>query len=103
MDNPVRVVFVRHGQTNWNLEGRMQGQLSEGAVPVLTELGVSQAHAVADYLKENYQHASSIYTSDLKRAVQVLSLTRPLFLWQSWPIRSPQFLPYCPSTAVRVP
>eukprot|EP00892_Ulva_mutabilis_P004361 jgi/Ulvmu1/2297/UM013_0144.1 len=70
MENPARVIFVRHGETNWNLEGRMQGQMADGDVPVLTELGTTQAHAVAAYLKEHYQHASCIYSSDLKRAMQ---------------------------------
>lgn len=72
----MRIIFVRHGQTNWNVEGRMQGQLAEGDgegdVPVLNELGVAQAHAVAPYLAKAFADVSCIYTSDLKRAVQVM-------------------------------
>lgn len=54
----------------------MQGQLAEGDgegdVPVLNELGVAQAHAVAPYLAKAFADVSCIYTSDLKRAVQVM-------------------------------
>lgn len=71
MNNPARVIFVRHGETNWNAEGRIQGQFDEGEVPVLSELGVTQAHEVAEYLAETFTDVSCIYTSDLKRAAQV--------------------------------
>ncbi len=43
----VRVFFVRHGETDWNAEGRMQGQQD---VP-LNALGREQARAVAGKLR----------------------------------------------------
>lgn len=41
-----RIFLVRHGETAWNLEGRMQGHLD---VP-LTEVGIEQAKAAAEEL-----------------------------------------------------
>ncbi|HWU28448.1 MAG TPA: histidine phosphatase family protein, partial [Microbacterium sp.] len=43
---PRRVLLVRHGQTYWNVEGRLHGQLDSG----LTAEGIAQATAVAERL-----------------------------------------------------
>ena len=40
---PTQLCIVRHGETAWNAEGRVQGQLD---VP-LSEVGIAQARAVA--------------------------------------------------------
>ncbi len=45
--NAVRLLLVRHGETNWNREGRFQGQID---VP-LNENGHRQAQQAADFLK----------------------------------------------------
>jgi probable phosphoglycerate mutase len=42
------IYLTRHGQTEWNLEGRMQGRMESA----LTPLGVRQASAMADLLGE---------------------------------------------------
>lgn len=42
----MRLLFVRHGESTWNLEGRFQGQLD----PPLSKLGLQQAEAVAQRL-----------------------------------------------------
>ena len=47
-DRPV-VWLVRHGETSWNAEGRMQGHTD---VP-LTERGRAQAHVFASFF-ENF-------------------------------------------------
>ena len=55
---------VRHGETAWNAEGRVQGQLD---VP-LNEVGLSQARAVAAALQG--ERFTTIYSSDLQRVTQ---------------------------------
>lgn len=40
------IVLVRHGETFWSREGRIQGHTESD----LTHLGVRQAHAMADML-----------------------------------------------------
>jgi broad specificity phosphatase PhoE len=54
--------LVRHGQTDWNLEGRYMGQSD---IP-LNATGRSQAYDLAEKLKGD--RFFGIYTSDLQRA-----------------------------------
>jgi 2,3-bisphosphoglycerate-dependent phosphoglycerate mutase len=56
------VILVRHGETLWNQQGRMQGQQDSP----LTELGVRQARQVARRLKD--LAFAALYSSDLGRA-----------------------------------
>ena len=56
--------LVRHGESAWNLEGRVQGQQD----PPLSELGLRQAEAAARALAAEPWHA--LYASDLARAAQ---------------------------------
>ena len=61
---PTQLCIVRHGETAWNAEGRVQGQLD---VP-LSEVGLAQARAVAAALQG--EQFSVIYSSDLQRVTQ---------------------------------
>jgi broad specificity phosphatase PhoE len=45
MASPCEIVLVRHGETAWNKEGRLQGQAEPG--PPLDELGFQQAAVVS--------------------------------------------------------
>ena len=56
------IILVRHGETAWNAEGRMQGHLD---IP-LNEAGLAQAAALGERLSSERLHA--IYSSDLSRA-----------------------------------
>jgi len=59
-----RLCLVRHGETAWNAEGRVQGQLD---VP-LSAVGLAQARAVAAALAG--ESFGAIYASDLARVRQ---------------------------------
>lgn len=59
-----RLCLVRHAETTWNAEGRVQGQLD---VP-LNETGRVQARAVASVLGD--ESFAAIYSSDLVRVQQ---------------------------------
>jgi len=58
----LRLLIVRHGETDWNASGRYQGQLDTALNPA----GRQQARAVARRLAAEEIHA--IYSSDLRRA-----------------------------------
>ena len=44
----VRIILIRHGETQWNIEGRYQGQEDTH----LSERGLRQGHMVAEGLKD---------------------------------------------------
>ena len=58
-----RIVAIRHGETAWNRETRMQGQLDIG----LSDLGRRQAEKLALALAD--ESFDAIYSSDLLRAL----------------------------------
>ena len=58
----MRLVLVRHGQTEWNAAGRYQGQSNVA----LSELGRKQAECLAEHFP--VQKVDAIYSSDLDRA-----------------------------------
>jgi probable phosphoglycerate mutase len=55
---------IRHGETDWNLDGRWQGHAD---VP-LNEVGRAQADRLADRLRDGGPRFDAIYSSDLQRA-----------------------------------
>ena len=59
-----RLLLVRHGETDWNRQGRFQGQID---IP-LNENGRSQAAAAGDYLRKVSFHRA--YTSSMARPRQ---------------------------------
>ncbi|MBN2256230.1 MAG: alpha-ribazole phosphatase [Anaerolineaceae bacterium] len=68
-----QLCLVRHGQTDWNLEGRYQGQSD---VP-LNENGRIQAQLLARQLQDKQFEA--IFTSDLQRAKETAEILAAIF------------------------
>lgn len=62
MTNATRIIAVRHGETAWNVETRIQGQLDID----LNVRGRWQAQRVADALAD--EPIDAVYASDLLRA-----------------------------------
>jgi len=60
------VILARHGETVWNLEGRLQGHGNSG----LSDLGRRQAEALADCLAK--REIDAVYSSDLQRALDTI-------------------------------
>ncbi|MGB9594512.1 MAG: histidine phosphatase family protein [Anaerolineae bacterium] len=61
----MRLIFVRHGESVWNHEGRVQGI----ADPPLSERGRAQAALVAERLAREFNPAA-VYASALQRATE---------------------------------
>ena len=65
------LILVRHGESEWNREGRVQGQFDSP----LTEMGVVQAKSVSRYLSGVLlKEPLRIYTSPLERASETASI-----------------------------
>ena len=60
----MKLILVRHGETYWNKERRVQGGSSDIE---LNEVGVEQAHRLALFLKS--EDVVAVISSPLKRAV----------------------------------
>ncbi len=63
----MKLLIVRHGITDWNSDGRFQGQQDV----ILNAVGLEQAHRLA--LRLANQTISSVFASDLVRARQTAS------------------------------
>ena len=62
MIHPKPFYYIRHGQTDWNVEGRFQGRQD---IP-LNEAGIAQAHSAKSLMED--LPITEIYASTLQRA-----------------------------------
>ena len=62
------IYLLRHGQTDWNLMGRMQGQTDI----MLNQKGIADAHNLAQQIVK--KGMNKIISSDLKRARQTAEI-----------------------------
>lgn len=62
--------FIRHGQTDWNVAGRIQGSYDSD----LNETGMKQAEVMSNHVLESNISLSKIYSSKQKRALQTAQI-----------------------------
>jgi glucosyl-3-phosphoglycerate phosphatase len=62
------LLLARHGETDWNREGRWQGQTNTS----LNDRGRGQALALAEQLRA--EKIAAVYSSDLERAVETAAI-----------------------------
>jgi len=68
METKYKLVFLRHGQSTWNLENRFTGWTDVD----LTDQGRAEAHSAGQLLRQGGYTFDVAYTSVLKRAVKTL-------------------------------
>ena len=66
----IKVVLLRHGESQWNLENRFTGWTDVD----LTPKGIAEAHEAARLLKEGGYTFDVVYTSVLKRAIRTQAI-----------------------------
>jgi len=74
----IKIYVARHGETAWNVEGRIQGRSD----PDLSPKGVAQSLALLEQLKD--RPISAIYTSTLKRSILT---AQPIATFLRLPVR----------------
>ena len=69
----MRIFLIRHGETEWNRQNRLQGDSDIHLSPE----GFHQAKSLADHVP--FQHVDAIYSSDLTRAVTTAEILAERF------------------------
>lgn len=69
-EETMKIYIVRHGETDWNVQNRLQGQTDI----LLNEKGIREAERTAEKLKDIPFEA--VYASPLRRAVQTAQILK---------------------------
>ncbi|OHD15137.1 MAG: hypothetical protein A2Z96_01470 [Spirochaetes bacterium GWB1_48_6] len=72
--------IVRHGQTQWNAQGRMQGRLDSS----LTEFGVEQTRRLAHWFQDI--HFQAVFSSSAGRALTTANILGEGRNWEIQPM-----------------
>lgn len=83
-----RLVLLRHGESQWNLENRFTGWVD---VP-LSEKGIEEARKAGEILKSKKLRFDVAYTSVLKRAIDTLDIVLEILGRKDLPILKDQAL-----------
>ena len=71
----MRILFVRHAETDWNKANRFQGIVDID----ISEHGIYQANLLSEYLYKQIPSINKIYTSPLKRTKHTASYVAKKF------------------------
>lgn len=66
----MKLIFIRHGQTDWNIQGRIQGSYDSE----LNDTGIKQAMNLSEKLLSLNYKFSKIYSSPQKRALKTAEI-----------------------------
>ena len=66
----MKIFLVRHGETDWNLKGKIQGNTDIE----LNKTGIKQAYELSNKMLEKNYKFSKIYSSPQKRALQTAKI-----------------------------
>lgn len=66
----MKLYLVRHGETDWNLENKIQGQTDTS----INDNGREQAKELAERIKEELGGIKRIYSSRQKRALETAQI-----------------------------
>lgn len=83
--------IVRHGQTEWNVKGLLQGHTDSP----LTDIGISQAEQIREELK--HIHFDEVFSSDslrAKRTAEIITLERKIAVKTTQLLRERSFGKY---------
>ena len=66
----MKLIFIRHGQTDWNVQGKIQGSYDSE----LNDTGIKQAMNLSEKLLNLNYKFSKIYSSPQKRALKTAEI-----------------------------
>ena len=90
----LRLLLIRHGQSQGNVEGRMEGWSSTG----LTNLGRKQSQQLGQRLAQENKPPTHLYCSPLQRATETLAaMASKLWVTTAIPVRE------LPKSAIPIP